>query len=153
MTEPMTDERLANTGKALVVADGPTIAHELYDEVQRLRGVETELREAVRLEREAFDMRGARVVQQRAELAAAWKERDAATTRAEIAERELAEVRGLLAEHPDEWGVAEDADKYGDTVSAGSHEDVARRSVANDPEHRKLMHRRGASQWKAIGDD
>lgn len=61
----MADKRLNDIGKALVVTDGPTIAHELYDEVQRLRTLEESYRGDVRRLREL----------------------------AETAERELAEMR------------------------------------------------------------
>lgn len=37
MSEAMSADRLANIGSALQVTEGPTIAHELYAEVDRLR--------------------------------------------------------------------------------------------------------------------
>lgn len=73
----MADKRLNDIGKALVVTDGPTIAHELYDEVQRLRTLEESYRGDVRRLREL----------------------------AETAERELAELRERIGEQREEWGV------------------------------------------------
>lgn len=98
----MADKRLNDIGKALVVAGGPTIAHELYDEVQRLRTLEESYRGDVRRLRE----------------------------RAETAERELAEMRERIAgaivgmpesEAPDNYAVPAWYDGYERAV-----EDAAR---------------------------
>lgn len=103
------DESVANgqivtpeTVSALWPATGP-VALAAAD-LRALLDERKQLREAVRLEREAFDQRGAVVHQVRSELHGAWKERNAATTRAEAAEAALEALRGQLGETRAEWG-------------------------------------------------
>lgn len=61
-------------------------------------------------------------------------------------------ARAQLAEHPDEWGVAL-TEGNTSTTSAGEQKKAAQRSVATDPDRRRLMHRRAASQWREAGAD
>jgi hypothetical protein len=134
MSEPMSDERLANIGAALRVTEGPTIAHELYGEVKRLDGHLAAIGKA------------------QAESVAARRQLD------EMHKQEVAQLRARLAELRTEYGARV---TYADTLTAegpiADTLDEAQKALAgfDAKGHANVVSRelveREVTEWRGVG--